>query len=110
MEILHRFMDDIKKRIGKYIKNQEYTKAIDELTERIAINQKNIDLYILRGDVHNIKQEYAKALNDYNKAVKLEPGHKIVTAKIELIKDILKFQALDIYSSTNLNKDPWLDE
>lgn len=103
-------MDDIKQRIDKYIKNQEYTRAVEELTEQIANNKKNVDLYILRGDVYNIKQEYAKALNDYNKVLKLEPGNKIINSKVEMIKDILKFQALDIYASTNLNIDPWLDD
>ena len=80
------------------------------MTEQIANNKKNVDLYILRGDVYNIKQEYAKALNDYNKVLKLEPGNKIINSKVEMIKDILKFQALDIYASTNLNIDPWLDD
>lgn len=103
-------MDNIKQNIEKYINNQEYTKALTELSNYISNHEDNFDLYILRGDIYYNKQDYAKALNDFNRGLKLNPGNKIIESKIEMIKDILKFQALDIYSSTNLNKDPWLDD
>jgi hypothetical protein len=55
-------------------------------------------------------EEHSKALNDYNKAFKIDPKDKIIGSKIEMIKDILKFQSLNIYEATNLNLDPWLDD
>lgn len=103
-------MDDIKKRIEEYIYNQEYTKAIKELTRCISNHKNDRILYILRGDIYFKKQQYANALNDFNKVLRLKPDDKIIQSKVEMIKDILKFQALDIYSSTNLNKDPWLED
>ena len=103
-------MDQIKNKIEQYIKNQEYTKAIEELTRQLNSNQQNADLYILRGDIYYLKQEYPKALNDYNKVLKLNANNKIISSKVEMIKEIIKFQNLDIYASTNLNKDPWLDD
>ena len=69
-------MDQIKNKIEQYIKNQEYTKAIEELTRQLNSNQQNADLYILRGDIYYLKQEYPKALNDYNKALKLNANNK----------------------------------
>lgn len=103
-------MDDIKTKIDKYIQDQEYTKVIEELTSLIDKDLNIVNWLILRGDIYNIKQEYSKALNDYNKVLKIDPNNKIISSKVEMIKDILKFQALDIYESTNLNKDPWLDD
>ncbi|MFC2104635.1 tetratricopeptide repeat protein [Bacteroidota bacterium] len=103
-------MDYIRTRIEKYIQNQEYTIAIEELNSLIDKKTDIVILLILRGDIYNKKQEYSKALNDYNRALKLEPRNKKIASKIEIIKDILKFQALDIYGATNLNKDPWLDD
>jgi len=103
-------MDDITKKVEKYIQNQEYKKAIEVLTEEIKQNKDVAELYVLRGDVYHIQQEFSKALNDYRKVLKWKPESKIISSKIEMIKEILKFQALDIYSSTNLNKDPWLDD
>ncbi len=103
-------MDDIIVKINKYIQDQEYTKAIDELTDCINNNQDTFDCLRLRGDIYYIRQEFSKALNDYNRALKIDLKNKSLHSKVEMIKDILKFQALDIYSSTNLNKDPWLDD
>lgn len=103
-------MDDIKMKIDRYIQNQEYAKAIEVLTGLIDKDLNKVDWLILRGDIYNIKQEYSKSLNDYNKVLKIDQTNKIILSKVEMIKDILKFQALDIFASTNLNIDPWLDE
>ena len=96
-------MDQLKKKIDKYISNQQYTKAIEELTKLLENDSDNIDWLVLRADIYYLKQEYPKALNDYNKVLKVEKNNKIIASKIEMIKDILKFQALDIYASTNLS-------
>ena len=103
-------MDDIKTRIDKYIHDQEFTKAIEVLTDLINKNIETVNCLFWRGDVYFLKQEYSKALNDYNKVLKNDPENKSLKSKVEMIKDILKFQSLDIYSSTNLNLDPWLDD
>lgn len=97
-------------KIDRYIQNQEYAKAIEVLTGLIDKDLNKVDWLILRGDIYNIKQEYSKSLNDYNKVLKIDQTNKIILSKVEMIKDILKFQALDIFASTNLNIDPWLDE
>ncbi len=102
-------MDDIKTKIEKYIQNQEYAKAVEVLTGLINRDLNKVDWLILRGNIYNIKQEYSKSLNDHNKALKIDSKNKIIPSKVEMIKDILKFQALDIFASTNLNMDPWLD-
>ncbi|PLX14739.1 MAG: hypothetical protein C0597_09600 [Marinilabiliales bacterium] len=103
-------MDQLKKKIDKYISNQQYIKAIEELTKLLDNDTDNIDWLALRADIYYLKQEYPKALNDYNKVLKIKKDNKIIASKVEMIKDILKFQALDIYASTNLNMDPWLDD
>lgn len=101
-------MDDIK--INKYIQDKEYTKAVEVLSDLIDNNQDLLNCLILRGDIYYILEEHSKALNDYNKAFKINPKDKIIGSKIEMIKDILKFQSLNIHEATNLNFDPWLDD
>lgn len=103
-------MGQIKAKINSYIRNQEYTKAIEELTNLIQEEPDSEIWLTLRGDIYNLKQEYSNALNDYNKVLRINSNNKIIASKAEMIKDILKFQALDIFESTNLNKDPWLDD
>lgn len=103
-------MGQITDKIKGYIEKQEYTIALEELNQLLLKDSDNVDWLTFRGDIYNIKQEYGKALNDYNRVLKLESDNKIIRSKIEIIKDILKFQNLDIFESTNLNKDPWLDD
>ncbi len=44
------------------------------------------------------------------KLLKLDRENKLISSKVEMTREILKFQNLDIYESTNLNLDPWLDD
>jgi tetratricopeptide (TPR) repeat protein len=95
--------------INKYLQNKEYTKAVEELSTLIDKRQNLLNCLIKRGEVYYIMEEHSKALNDYNKAFKIDPKDKNIESKIEMIIDILNFMAFDIYSATNLNLDPWLD-
>ena len=110
MEFSHKFMDNIKTKINKYIQDKEYKKAIKELSELIDKDQDLLNCFILRAEVYYILEEHSKALNDFNKAFKFDSTNKNIGSKIEMIKDILKFQSLNIYEATNLNLDPWLDD
>ncbi len=103
-------MASSKKKIKTYIQNKEYTKAIKELSDLIDKGKDLLSNLLLRAEVHYILEQHAKSLNDYNKAFKIDSKNKIIASKIEMIKDILKFQSLNIYEATNLNLDPWLDD
>ncbi|HRW62351.1 MAG TPA: tetratricopeptide repeat protein [Bacteroidales bacterium] len=104
-------MDDCNNKSFEEIINKgDYSKAISAINNCIALNPDKADFFMARGDLYYKMQKFALALNDYNKAFKKDPDNKNIKTKIEFIKDILKFQNLDIYASTNLNKDPWLDD
>lgn len=103
-------MDNTESKINKYIQEKEFKKAINELSDLINKGHDLLNNLILRGEVYYILEEHSKALNDFNKVIKIDSKNKIIASKIEMIKDILKFQSLNIYEATNLNLDPWLDE
>ena len=103
-------MCSLTKSIKQFIENKEYEKALEKLNEILVDDSENIEYLILRGDIYHLQQKFSKALNDYNRVLKLNPENKFLSSKTEMIKDILKFQAVDIFESTNLNKDPWLDD
>lgn len=103
------FMCSLKKNIEQFIENKEYEKALEKINKLLENDSENVEYLVLRGDIYYIQQKFSKAMNDYNKVLKLKPENKLVSSKAEMIKDILKFQALDIFESTNLNHDPWLD-
>ena len=95
--------------IEKLINNKEYKKAIEILSSLLETDNGNGKWLQMRGDIYYL-QEYANALNDFTKVIKFDSECKNIASKIEMIKEILKFQALDIYGSTNMNIDPWLDD
>ena len=96
--------------VEKLINNKDYKKAIEILSSLLETDNGNSKWLQMRGDIYYLLQEYANALNDFTKVLKSDPECKNIASKIEMIKEILKFQALDIYGSTNLNIDPWLDD
>lgn len=108
MQILHKFMDDLKIEIERLKTEQDFEKAIKLLNERIEQQPEPIELLELRGDVYYLMQKFGDALNDFNTILK-QTENKDVKAKVEMVKQILRFQNLDIFESTNLNLDPWLD-
>jgi tetratricopeptide (TPR) repeat protein len=97
------------KAVEKLINNKEYKKAIELISSLLEADNENIKWLQMRGDIYYLTQEYAKALNDFSKVLKSDSKCKNIASKIEMIKEILKFQASDIYGSTNMNLDPWLD-
>ena len=106
---MYKFMNDLEKEIKEDIKNNEFEKALNKLNKGIDSNAENSEILILRGDLFYTQQKFSNALNDYNKVLKIEKENKLILAKVEMIKQILKFEAIDIFESTNLNNDPWLD-
>jgi|GEM_PF-604965 len=109
MLIIYKFMVDLEGRIIKFIQNQEFSKAENLLNEEINKDSENVKWLTLRGDLFYKKQKFPEALNDYNKILKIDKNNKLIKSKVEMIKEILKFEAVDIFASTNLNNDPWLD-
>ena len=109
MQITHKFMENLEKKINKYIQDKEYDKALNELCDLLQKHTDDAKWFIIRGDLYYSLQKYSDALNDYNKVLKIEPENKFFLSKVEMITEILRFEAIDIFESTNLNNDPWLD-
>lgn len=103
-------MEKIFKLVDQLIEKHEFNRAIRELSNLYVENPGNMQILVKRGDLFYKLQKYTQALNDYNKALKNSPNNEELNAKIEMISNIIKFQGSDIYASTNLNNDPWLDE
>ncbi|MCK5171047.1 MAG: tetratricopeptide repeat protein [Bacteroidales bacterium] len=102
-------MKNFEGKIRKYIQDKEYDKALNELAEMLQKYPDDAKYLIIRGDLYYSMQKYSDALNDYSKVLKIESDNQIILSKVEMIREILRFEAVDIFSSTNLNNDPWLD-
>lgn len=109
MQIMHKFMDDFVGKIENLLEQQNYDEALGLLNEKVSKNPEQTNWLEKRGDVYYKMEKFGDALNDYNKVLKRDKENKIVKSKAEMTLNILKFQNLDIFESTNLNLDPWLD-
>ena len=56
------------------IKDGEYEKAIDFLSEAIRINQKDAIAYTNRGAAYGFKKDFVNAISDFSSAIDIDPG------------------------------------
>ena len=83
---------------GNFEKARAYTNDFENLT-----------FYIKAGYLFKQYRQWSDSVNLFKKALKMDSKNKIIKQEIEFLMGILKLEQLDIYASTNLNKDPWLN-
>ena len=101
--------DKIIETIHKDIENEAYSKAKNELDEALQKDPDNIRLLLNRAKLYRQLQKFGDAFNDLQAIIKQNPDHQEAKSLLNLTRSILQGQQLDIYASTNLNNDPWLD-
>jgi len=55
------------------------------------------------------EQKYGEAINYLQKIIETDNKNERVLALMEQLKKIMEYQNRDIFGSTNLNMDPWLE-
>ena len=83
-------------------------KYFEQATEK-ANEIENPLLFEKLGYLFKHYARWANAINFFNKALKEKPENKAIQQEITFLMEILKLEQLDIFASTNLNKDPWLE-
>ncbi len=91
------------------IENEAYSKAQKLLDEAISEHSGNVRLLLTRAKLFRQLQKFGDAFNDLKEVLKQEPDHQEAKSLLNLTRSILQGQQLDIYASTNLNNDPWID-
>lgn len=82
------------------VKNQLWTPAgrIVRLTSMIEREPERAELYVERGKSYYQHNEWGKAINDFNRAMKLEPENKEAKQLHDMVYEILSFRYKDIYN------------
>lgn len=87
--------------VAEYIKNNQlWTTAgnIVRLTSMIEAGDERALLYIERGKCFYRRNEWGKAINDFNYAMKLDPENEEARQLHDMIYEILSFRYKDIYN------------
>lgn len=95
--------------VSELIEKEEYSEAKKLLDDALEENPDNISLLLTRAKLFRQLQKFSDAFNDLQFILKIDPTHGEAKNLLNLTREILQCQQLDIYSSTNLNNDPWLD-
>lgn len=86
--------------VQTYIASKSLWRAKGELAELnvLVANTPNIDNFIARGKYHYRSNNFGKALNDFNRALQLDPFNSEATEFKSMIEEIFVFRNTDIYN------------
>ncbi|HTY90974.1 MAG TPA: tetratricopeptide repeat protein [Methanocella sp.] len=57
--------------------------ALAELGRSLSIDPINAEAHLLIGDIHERRQQYSEAIREYDEALKLSPGDKMIKFKLQ---------------------------
>lgn len=85
--------------IKELIDTGNVANAIDELTRYLAMaeNPRKDEAYYLMGNAYRKQGNWQEALNNYQRAVDLNPGSPAANAR-KMVMDILNFYNKDMYN------------
>ena len=84
--------------VSIYLAGAEAGPYAERLTERIGEEPCNAALLVERGRWYYRRQEWGKALNDFNRALGIDPARDEARQYAEQIEEILAFRYKDIYN------------
>lgn len=106
-------MENTINEIAEKLKNTKGKNELKALHSQVeGLLEKEVfekQLLHLRAEINIKLQQPAKAINDYNLILGLDPKDSTAKFQVEHLKTILKFNNTDIYANPNTNLDPWLE-
>ncbi|MFP4046221.1 MAG: tetratricopeptide repeat protein [Bacteroidales bacterium] len=101
---------DILVKAEQFVEEEKFDDAIELLNTFLANNSEDMDILLKKAFLLKQMQKFSDALNTLKKVFDNDPENAEALKLHTMIMDILRFQQTDIYASTNLSNDPWLDE
>lgn len=68
------------------------------LNARLDAEPDNVEWLLQRGQLHYRRNDWGAALNDFNRILKIDPGHREARQLTDLVQEILSFRYTDIYN------------
>ena len=84
-------------------------KQLEQVKKQLKHHPDDVNLLYRQASLLQQLGRYGDALNILNRILELVPDHYEALHRRELIKSILKFTNIDIFSDTNTDHDPWLE-
>lgn len=94
--------DTVPPQVRDYIHDKKlYTKdnmTLSEWSEAIERAPNEAGNYFARGCLYYRHNDFGPALNDFTRALELDPGHTVAAQMSELIREIFNFRNFDLYN------------
>jgi tetratricopeptide (TPR) repeat protein len=71
------------KRAESYFFDKNYLFSLKDLISLVDIDKNNIEAYILMGRIHLSTGKFSQSVEDYNDALKINPGNKEALEKLQ---------------------------
>ncbi len=86
--------------VAAYIREKGYYTLADRMTRLTALIEREptAERYIARGMCHYRAGSWGEALNDFNRALKLDPENEEAKQLVDMVYEILSFRYTDIYN------------
>ncbi len=88
-------------RVAEYIRSRRLWTSVSRIAGYTALIERNPDcaaLYVERGKCYFRHNEWGSAINDFRRALKLDPDMAEAAQFIEMAEEILAFRYTDIYN------------
>ncbi|WP_298061518.1 tetratricopeptide repeat protein [uncultured Rikenella sp.] len=72
--------------------------TIEYWTKMIERHPKEAEYYFERGRLHYRNNDFGEAINDFNRALELDPGHTAARQMWEMAQAIFNFRNFDLYN------------
>lgn len=87
--------------VAKHIKEQGFWSEesyFDLLSRKIEESPEQADNYVERAKWHYKRNSWGEALNDFNRALNIDPDNKVAAEMAKMAREILEFRYTDIYN------------
>ena len=100
-------VEDILKQAEEKIGQEKWLEAVELLTKAYELESDDLEVLQMRAEAYHKLNEWAKALNDYNRYLRINPENEELKAHRDLVQIIIENSQLDIFACTNTHLDPW---
>jgi nicotinate-nucleotide adenylyltransferase len=84
--------------LKQLVEQNELSKPLEILNERIRMNSSDVELLLLRGRIHYKMQNWGDAMNDYSSVLELNPDHPEAKSGLEMARNILGYFTPDMFN------------
>jgi regulator of sirC expression with transglutaminase-like and TPR domain len=84
--------------IKQLVEQNELSRSLEILNERIQFNSADIPALQLRGRIHYKMQKWGDAMNDYSLVLELDPDNPEAKSGLEMARNILGYFTPDMFN------------